>query len=775
MLAALADHLWQSTCFFGAIALLTVLVRRHLALLRLWMWRIAGFKFLVPFALLYALGGWMGFSVPYADQGPPGELVNVLAALTPLASPVRVHAWTLLQTLLALAIAVPVVAVCARWLHQRILIEQQHVQAEAARRERDVDDVLPSPGFWCSVLLTAFAASAAGLPMLAGAVDDRLDRLAKLRTNSAALLEAPIDMTKAAPGMGARYRVDANARGVVIRNVSVHDLIAIAYGIGRSDVINPQMISSDDPGAQSWINWPRYDVRVSAAVPEPDDFDPHALRRSVTRYLAKRFGLELYLDGKCQPPCGRYGMPVVEDLSLSAASSPARRQLLGFFAALNTGNRAALQRFANTGISPRYKDSPQFVDALYMHKQTGGIDALELTEDHPGRIHGWLRAREAEAILAFTFDVEPEAPHRMLDFQIEWKTPPAKFLRPRLPENFAIRALYAEAVYREMTEKFSGAALVKRGDKVLLRKAYGLADRELKIPNTIDTRFRTASVTKMFTAVAVLRLVQERKIRLEDPIGTLLPAVAKKPIARATIHQLLTHTSGAGDVFGPRYAEHQRELRTHTDYVRMFGDDALRSEPGTRYAYSNFGYILLGAMIERVTGKSYYDFVQRVVFDPAGMTRTGTLPEDVQVEGRAIGYDLPPGSRERISAMPFLDYRSLSACGAYSTVDDLARFIDAVRSNRLLNEKFTRLLLEPKQKIWDGRSYGYGFTIEDHPGKGHWIGHNGNDHGMNAEVWFSPETDYLLIVLSNFDPPAATQLAHFATARLPVRLATNDP
>jgi D-alanyl-D-alanine carboxypeptidase len=466
---------------------------------------------------------------------------------------------------------------------------------------------------------------------------------------------------------------------------------------------------------------------------------------------------------------------MIEDPSLTAASSPARKQMLGFIAALNSGDRETLQRFAGTGVSPRYQDFPRFDEALYMHKQTGGVDALEITDTGATRLKGWLRARDAEALLAFTFDAEAAAPHRMLDFRVEFKTPPSKFLRPRLPEAFAIRALYAEAVYREMNGNFSGAMLVKRGDRVLLRKAYGLADRESNIPNSIDTRFRTASVTKMFTAVAVLRLVQDGKIGLDDPIGKLLPAVAKKPIARATIHQLLTHTSGAGDVFGPRYAEHQHDLRTHLDYVKMFGNDALRSEPGTRYEYSNFGFILLGAMIERVTGKSYYDYVQRVVFDPAGMTRTGTLPEDVYVEGRAVGYDRPPGSRERISAMPFLDYRSLSACGAYSTVDDLARFIDAVRSSRLLNERFTRLLLEPKQKIWDGRSYAYGFTIENPPGLGHWIGHGGNDHGMNAEVWFSSETDYVVITLSNFDPPAATQLANFAMVRLPDRLATGNP
>jgi D-alanyl-D-alanine carboxypeptidase len=775
MFAGLADHLWQSSWFFAAVALLAHHLRHHFALLRLWMWRIAALKFLVPFAVFHAAGKWMGFPVPYSDHGPPRQIVDALAALAPLASPVRMQGWTLPQTLFSIAVAVPIVVACVRRARERISLEGERARTEAARREADIDDVLPRPGFWGSLLLTLGAATTIAMPVLAGAVSDRLERLAKLRANSAALLEVPIDMTTAAPGMGTRYRVSADARGVLIRNVNIHDLVALAYGLDWIEVINPQMISTDDPDPQSWIISPRYDVRVSAAVPEPDEFDPHALRYSLTRYLAERFGLELYLNGKCQPPCGRYGVPMSADPGFTAAASPARKQLQRFLAALGTGERTALQAFAATGMSPRYRDFPRFEEALYMHKQSGGADVLELTENPPNHLKGWLRAREAEDILAFEFEVEPSAPHRMVAFQVDMKKPPAKFLRPRLPEPVAIRALYAEAVYREMTSKFSGAVLVKRGDKVLLRKAYGLADRERSSPNTIDTRFRTASVTKMFTAVAVLRLVQDGRIKLDDTIGKLLPAVAKRPIARATIHQLLTHTSGAADVFGPRYAKHQRELRTHMDYVKMFGDDALRSEPGTRYEYSSLGFILLGAMIERVTGKSYYDYVQRVVFDPAGMTRTGTLPEDVHVEGRAFGYDRPPGSRERISAMPFLDYRSLSACGAYSTVDDLARFIDSVRSSRLLNERFTRLLLEPKQKIWDDRSYAYGFTIENRTGQGRWIGHGGNDHGMNAEVWFSSETGYVVIVLSNFDPPAATQLASFAMVRLPTKLATDNP
>ena len=770
MLAGLVDHLWQSTCVFGAIALLAFMVRNEFAPLRLWLWRIAALKFAVPFALLFAIGAWFGFPVPYprTDDSAPDALVQAFAVLTSLASPARIHGWTVLPQLLALAFALPIAVTCVHWLRGRIRIEKERVQDEALRRERDADDIVARPGFLKSAFLTICVLSVAGIPILGGAVEDRQQRLQRLRSNTLALRHANLEMALAAPGMGTRYRVNVDTRGVSIRNVSVQDLVAIAYGIGHYAVTSDQRFYEDDPAPISWLSWPRYDIRIAAPVPAPEDFSPYALREGVTSLLAQRYGFQIYANGKCQPPCGRYGMPPAQDEIFAAASSPVRAQFKRFMTAFNVGDRAALQQFAAREISPRFEDSPNFDEALYMHKQTGGFDVLELDETAPNILTGWLRAREAEAIMALTFEVEPEAPHRVVRFRGEWGAPPEKFRRPRLSELQTVRALHAEGVYRDMTARFSGAVLLARGGKVLLRDVFGFADRDLQIPNTIDTRFRTASVTKMFTAVAVLRLVQDGRIKLQDPVGRLLPGLARKPIARATIHQLLTHTSGAGDVFGPRYAEHQRELRTHADYVKMFGADPLRYEPGKGHEYSNLGFILLGAIIERVSGKSYYDYVQDVVFDPAGMTRTGSLPEEVEVEGRAIGYDRPPGTREWISAMPFIDYRGLAACGAYSTVEDMARFLEALRSNRLLSENYTRLMLEPQQKEWDGRHYGYGITIESYPKTGLWIGHNGNDHGMNAEAWFSPESGYTLIVLSNFDPPGATQLAQFTMARLPL-------
>jgi D-alanyl-D-alanine carboxypeptidase len=300
-----------------------------------------------------------------------------------------------------------------------------------------------------------------------------------------------------------------------------------------------------------------------------------------------------------------------------------------------------------------------------------------------------------------------------------------------------------------------------------------MANRQAGKENREDTRFRIASVTKMFTAVAVLRLAQEGRIRLEDPIGKYVPEIAGKPLARATIHQLLTHTSGAGDIFGPNYTLRHLELRTLADYVRMFGGDAPVAPPGKRYQYSNLGFLLLGRLVETASRRSYYDYVRDVVFAPANMSRTGFDAEDSGVE-RAVIYQRPAGSRLWIDARFSLDYRGTSAGQAYSTLDDLHRFVLALRNQRLLDGRHTQLMLGSRYEIWKGNDYGYGAMIQSYPWTGRWIGHaNGPgepDSGMDAQLWFSPDTGYIVIALANIDPPAAQQMAEFATMRLPLDL-----
>jgi len=453
----------------------------------------------------------------------------------------------------------------------------------------------------------------------------------------------------------------------------------------------------------------------------------------------------------------------------AAGPSVAREQLKLLLAAFNTGDRATLEQYAASGLSPNYKNSPNVEQALHMHRQSGGFDVLELTDVAPNVVKGWVRGRDSEALMEVVIEVEEKAPHRVEFFNLAWSHPPQKFFPARLTEAAAVEALRAEAAKRAAADKFSGALLLARGDTILLREAHGLADRDKKVPNSVDTRFRTASMAKMFTAVAVLRLVQDGKLKLDDPIGKIVPAVADKPVARATIHQLLTHTAGASDFYGPRLEENRSKLLVHDDFVKLFGGDALLFKPGEKYEYSNMGYIYLGAAIEQASAKSYYDYIRESVFAPAGMTHSDMPPLEVAMEGRASGYFRPLGTREVLPAIQPLAYRGDGAGGAWSTVDDMARFFSALRSNRLLSEKYTKLMLAPKVKIWPGNQMGYGVFIESYPWSGLSLGHTGGEQGSNSEGWYMPDSGYVVIVMSNLDPGAATQVAGFIRARLPLR------
>jgi CubicO group peptidase (beta-lactamase class C family) len=315
---------------------------------------------------------------------------------------------------------------------------------------------------------------------------------------------------------------------------------------------------------------------------------------------------------------------------------------------------------------------------------------------------------------------------------------------------------------------FSGTVLVAKDGNVLFSKAYGLADREKRIPNTLETRFRIGSMNKMFTATAILELVEAGKVELTAPLGTYLRHYPNRDVAaKVTIHHLLTHTGGTGDIFGPEFAAHRNELRTLADYVELYGKRRLEFKPGSRWAYSNYGFVLLGVVIEKVTGQSYYDYVQEHVYEPAGMTATGSLSEHQEVPDRSIGYTIPPGATEPIPNTDTLPYRGTSAGGGYSTVGDLARFAHALLSHELLSADSTELLIGGKVETGFGDRYAYGFADRrDTVGNG-WVGHGGGAPGMNGDLRIYPKSGYVVAVLANLDPPAAQRVSDYLDGRLP--------
>ena len=220
--------------------------------------------------------------------------------------------------------------------------------------------------------------------------------------------------------------------------------------------------------------------------------------------------------------------------------------------------------------------------------------------------------------------------------------------------------------------KFMGSVLVARGDQILLNKGYGSANLEWNIPNDPSTKFRLGSLTKQFTAASILLLEERGKLSVSDPVKKYLPD-APAAWDKITLYNLLTHTSGIPSFTGfPDYAESEPFATTPANLVARFRDKPLEFEPGTKWNYSNSGYALLGYLIEKVSGESYADFVQKNIFTPLGMKDSGYDSASAIIPHRASGYVAGPQGRENAG---FIHMSVPFAAGAlYSTTEDLLKW-----------------------------------------------------------------------------------------------------
>jgi CubicO group peptidase (beta-lactamase class C family) len=443
--------------------------------------------------------------------------------------------------------------------------------------------------------------------------------------------------------------------------------------------------------------------------------------------------------------------------------TPAGRQFAHWLDVFNRGQRDEIQKFIKEN-DPEARIDRQ----MDFRRRTGGFDLKKIEESAPQKLTGIVKERDSDNLARFTLEVDPAPPHQFSLFSIELISPSPEGPAPaRMSESEAIAALQAEIQKRTNEDHFAGAVTIAKGHKVVFSGAYGLADREHRIANRPDTRFRIGSMNKMFTATAVLQLAQAGKLKLTDPIGKYLTDYPNKEVAaKVTVHHLLTHTGGTGDIFGPDFDKNRLTLRTLGSYVALYGQRPPEFEPGARFDYSNYGFILLGVLVEKVSGASYYDYVREHVFKPAGMTRTDSLSEEESVEGRSVGYRYKNDQWQPNNDT--LPVRGTSAGGGYSTVADLVSFANALMEHKLLNAEYTDLLTTGKIEAGPGRKYAYGFSDSDTGGV-RWLGHGGGAPGMNGDLRFSPESGYIVAVLANLDPPAATRIADFIAARLPAR------
>lgn len=446
-------------------------------------------------------------------------------------------------------------------------------------------------------------------------------------------------------------------------------------------------------------------------------------------------------------------------------NNPAGKQAKAWLEVFNAGDANKHKEFLSQHAPSRLDRAGR---EMQLRQMSGGFDLRKVEESTETKLVALVQERGSDQFVRFTVEVDAKEPHKITSLALQGTARPAEFALPHLSES----ELVAEATKRldmlASGDRFSGAVLVANDGKTVFSNAYGFADREKKIANTLKTRFRLGSMNKMFTAVAILQLAQSGKIDLKAPLGKYLTDYPNKDVAaKVTIEQMLTHTGGTGDIFGPEFDKRRLELKTLQDYVNLYGARAPEFEPGSRWSYSNYGFLLLGALIEKVSGQSYYDYVHDHIFKPAGMKATASDPEDKQVTDRSIGYTRFGGGELKNNS-DTLPYRGTSAGGGYSTVEDLLKFATALQKHKLLNAQYTEMLTTGKVATPGGSKYAYGFGDSMVNGT-RCFGHGGGAPGMNGELKICPVPGYVVVVLSNLDPPSASRVADFITTRLPMK------
>ena len=296
---------------------------------------------------------------------------------------------------------------------------------------------------------------------------------------------------------------------------------------------------------------------------------------------------------------------------------------------------------------------------------------------------------------------------------------------------------------------------VSAGGQTVYETCRGLADRSHRTPVDGQTRFLIGSMGKMFTAVAVAQLVEAGKLSWEANVAALLPEYPDRKAARQmTVWGLLHHTTGLGDFFVPEFFEHRERFVDPADYLDLIARQPLASPPGEGWSYSNAGYVLLGRIIEKASGESYGDYLQRHVFAPAGMAASGIGSLEDITPHLATGYfrDAPFATRWKANWMT-LPFKGSPAGGGFSTSADLLRFADALQSGRLVKDSTLARMFEDGVPAGPGR-YAAGFG--DRPSHGLRVrGHAGGAPGMSANLAIVWETRAAVAVTSNLGPSEA--------------------
>jgi CubicO group peptidase (beta-lactamase class C family) len=449
--------------------------------------------------------------------------------------------------------------------------------------------------------------------------------------------------------------------------------------------------------------------------------------------------------------------------------------LKAWFESYNTGDAALVRKFVAENYSPwllDYNKTPEnaakeWVDYFksYGPLVIFSVDTAFVLNGEKVPISALLTDKDQKHWKRVSLFLKSDSTFKIRGFAFQTAKRPTTVKAKHLSDKAIAKSIKKQIEQFVQQDKFAGTVLIAKDGKPFMLEAYGLANREKKIANTINTKFDFASMGKMFTSVAIAQLVQAGKFSYTDTVINLLPNYPNKEVAsKITVHQLLTHTSGLTDLFNEEFdSMNQENLLNVKDWYQLFVNKPLEFEPGSKYSYSNSGYIVLGAIIEEISGVDYYTYIKEHITNPLGMNNTAFYSYTDVVADRSIPYtnfaqDHEPTEFKQEAIKKF---RGASHGGGYSTVNDLLKFAEALKANKLLNKEFTELIITGKVKQDEGfPDYAYGFN-DNREGGIRTVGHGGGINGANGYLDIYWENGYVIAVLANVDPPAATEILFF--------------
>jgi CubicO group peptidase (beta-lactamase class C family) len=458
--------------------------------------------------------------------------------------------------------------------------------------------------------------------------------------------------------------------------------------------------------------------------------------------------------------------------------TPPGRRLAELITIVNSGNYDSIRAYAESDFSEEFIAGvvDARVDALMrIHAQSQELTVVRVLSSSRDRVIAEVHNRLAEMNQALGVSAERRRPYRIT----RWYRGPAYPYSepegaPQLAASEIVAAIDSFLDRLDAADVFSGTVLVGKGDSILLHRAVGLAHRDPDVANGPDTRFNIASVGKLFTTVAIAQLAEQGLLTYRDAIDRYLDPdwVSPDVASEIRIEHLLTHRSGLGDFLESEAMLHATAPpRSLDDYKPIIRAERPQFKPGTGFQYSNSGFILLGAIVERVSGQTFAGYLEEHVFAPAGMVGSSNPPRDraaLPAPAFATGYVShysASGTAWSDNTRRLANTAASPAGGQFASAEDLWRFVTALRTGALVRDSTWQSLAAPAP-VGSGPPTGYGFEIRNR-GQERRVGHGGSHEGIGAVLDIYLRSDYTLVVLSNSDRSAFIVREKFAALVMP--------